>query len=325
MIGEKIKEDYLDTDDRIFKLKGIGSSHITINYAVFRVGRKYKSIAAVEGFQKHMQREQETPNAFTEKTINNRILIGSSYIYEDVKKYLIDCKIRTNSVIARDMLLTSSKGFFDKLLPDEKEKWIELNIKWLKEKFGDNCVYAVLHEDETTCHVHALIVPKLWSEYEKCYTLQNYRYFDGKAALSKLQDEYSRTMQTKFNLSRGLKFSKAKHVEIAKFYSMINRELDEKNVHSVCSKALNADLLEKKVMDLQNTLYTYKSFIEKSNIEKIELLNKLSETKQEKDLYEESIKTLAKIHNVKPYEIKKVLNYAQQNLKNVEVEKELEK
>jgi hypothetical protein len=77
-------------------------------------------------------------------------------------------------------------------------------------------------------------------------------------------------------------------------------------------------------MDLQNTLYAYKAFVEKSNIEKVELLQKLNETRMEKDLYEESIKTLAQLHKVKPYEIKKVLNYAQQNLKNVEVE-ELEK
>jgi hypothetical protein len=288
------------------------------------VGKKYKSIAAVEGFQKHMQREQETPNALTEKTINNRILIGSEHVYEDVKKYLENCKIRSNSVIARDMVFTASKGFFDRLLPEEKEKWIQLNVKWLKEKFGSNCVYAVLHEDETTSHIHALIVPKLWSEYEQSYTLQNYRYFDGKVALSKMQDEYAKNMQTTFNLSRGLKFSKAKHVEISRFYAMINKKLDENNVHSVCAKALNSDLLEKKVIDLQNTLYAYKSFIEKSNIEKVGLLNKLSETKQEKDLYEESIKTLAKLHNVKPFEIKKVLNYAQQNLKNIEAE-ELEK
>lgn len=322
MIGEHIREDCLNKDTRLFKVKGISSAHVKINYCICRVGRKYKSIAAVEGFQRHMQREQETPNAITEKTINNRILIGSPHVYEDVQEYLKNCKIRTNSVIARDMLLTASKGFFDKLQPHEKERWIQLNIKWLKERFGENCVYACLHDDETTLHMHCLIVPKLWNEKEQCYTLQNYRYFDGKVALSKLQDEYTKTMQTEFNLSRGLKFSKAKHIEISKFYSMINRELDEKNVHSVCAKALNADLLEKKVMDLQNTLYAYKAFVEKSNIEKIELLNKLSETKQEKDLYEESIKTLAKLHNVKPYEIKKVLNYAQQNLKNIEVEAE---
>ncbi|WP_120502313.1 hypothetical protein [Roseovarius sp. EL26] len=41
----------------------------------------------------------------------------------------------------------------------EYERWIELNIRWLKEMFGDRLVSVVEHVDEEYPHVHAFILP----------------------------------------------------------------------------------------------------------------------------------------------------------------------
>lgn len=41
----------------------------------------------------------------------------------------------------------------------EYERWIELNISWLKEMFGDRLVSVVEHVDEKHPHIHAFILP----------------------------------------------------------------------------------------------------------------------------------------------------------------------
>lgn len=137
----------MDTDDRLFKNKSITSTHISgRNYAIFRVGeRKLKSLPAIKGFEKHMERKQDTPNSDPWK--DNIRLIGTDDIYGDVKDYIKDCKLRKDSVIARDILLTASHDFFN-LPPEQLQKWIDLNAKFLKDSFGDNCRYATLHRDK---------------------------------------------------------------------------------------------------------------------------------------------------------------------------------
>ena len=41
----------------------------------------------------------------------------------------------------------------------EYERWIELNVRWLKEMFGDRLVSVVEHVDEEHPHIHAFILP----------------------------------------------------------------------------------------------------------------------------------------------------------------------
>lgn len=88
-------------------------------YAIFRVGeKKYKTIGSIEGYQRHMEREQETPNA--NPNISNVRLIGSNFIMQDVKEYIEGIKLRKNGVIARDLLLTASPKFFENLSIKDK-------------------------------------------------------------------------------------------------------------------------------------------------------------------------------------------------------------
>lgn len=40
------------------------------------------------------------------------------------------------------------------------EQWKKENVEWLQSYFGkDNVVSAVLHMDETTPHIHAVVIP----------------------------------------------------------------------------------------------------------------------------------------------------------------------
>ena len=181
------------------------SSHF---YAVFRVGKKYKTINSIKFFAKHMEREVEVLNANTK--IKNEILIGDKNIYGNVKEYIKDIKLRSNGVIARELLMTASLDFYKGLMQQDLEQWKVDNIKWLKDNYGDNCVYATLHKDEKTWHIHALIVPKFINNKGKTI-LSNTRYFDGIEKFRTWQDNYAESMQKHFKcLNRGVKYSKAK-------------------------------------------------------------------------------------------------------------------
>lgn len=42
---------------------------------------------------------------------------------------------------------------------EEYERWVELNVRWLKDTFGDQLVSVIAHVDEEYPHIHAFILP----------------------------------------------------------------------------------------------------------------------------------------------------------------------
>lgn len=296
-------------------------SHTGTNYyAIFRVGRRFKQLVQIKGFQAHMQREMEVPNS--NNKINNIILIGDKDIYNNVEKYLTGVKIRKDNVIATELLLTASHGFFN--MPEaERNRWIQHNISWLKKEFGNNCVYAVLHKDEYTYHIHTLIVPKFQNSKGKD-VLANKRYFGGPGRLSEWQDNYANNMQEVFRqLQRGTKFSKAKHVAIRNFYSLINENMNDKDIEQLAAKAKNAELTEIKLKSIQNTLQAYKNYSRKSDQEKEQLLldNKefqkhIKELNTKGEVYSQALDLLAYKYKVPKEVINQMVKYSEKSLSN---------
>ncbi|HCL4439585.1 recombinase [Clostridium botulinum] len=283
-------------------------------YAIFRVGeKKYKTIGSIAGYQRHMEREQQTPNANTD--ISNIRLIGSNFIMADVKEYIEGIKIRKNGVIARDLLLTASPAFFRDLSIQEKENWVNTNIAFLEKHFGENCVYATLHQDETTWHISALIVPRFWEEKKKKYVLANSRYFDGKKKLSEWQDKYSSFIKQQFKeLNRGQRGSKAHHVKISNFYRILNSELDNYNALEVIQKSKQSAVLKKELENVQSTLNKYKNYVKLTTLEKQELSNNLKNIKQDKEIFKETIKAMSEIYKISQQSIIKIIDSIDKNL-----------
>lgn len=303
---EKIKEPIY---------RSIGSGHY---YCVFRIGKRFKNMTNIRNFKRHMEREMQVLNA--NNSIKNEILIGSSNITDDVEKYLIGVKMRKDSVYATELLLTASPGFFKGTTKQDIDKWSALNKKWLEMQFGENLRYAVLHLDESTPHIHALVVPVF--ENDKGKVLANKRYFGGREKLRYYQDIYANEMQSTFkSLNRGIKFSKAKHIEIRHFYSMVNTELNENDLQQLCAKAKNGELLHIKLKAIQNTLQTYKEYSRKTDAEKQQLLenNKelkknIKELKQDNEVFKDALDILSQQYKLPQNAIKNVLKYASNSL-----------
>lgn len=271
MSWDDLKERPASTDVKKAIYKSSSGSHF---YSIFRIGTKYKTmdgkqnsgVNMIKNFQKHMEREINVTNA--NANIQNEILIGDKNIYENVKEYLKDVKVRKNSVYARELLQTASPDFFKGLSNKDLQKWKDENIKFLKDNFGTNCIYSTLHKDEKTWHIHSLIVPRFENKKGELI-LSNSRYFDGIEKMREWQNNYAKSMQEEFKcLNRGIKYSKAKHLTIRQYYTLVNESLNEKNIAQVLAKAQNNELLEIKIKAITKTLQVYKSYSSKSDIEK---------------------------------------------------------
>ena len=124
---------------------------------------------------------------------------------------------------------------------DRQDSWIDANLKWLKDTFGEeNLVSCVLHMDEKTPHIHAAIVPIVTGERRKAKKEQEdgKRKYHKKANTVRLcaddlfnrqtliayHDNYARVM-AKYGLQRGVRGSEARHTTTTQYY----RDIQKKN------------------------------------------------------------------------------------------------
>lgn len=68
-----------------------------------------------------------------------------------------DYNVRSNAIHALEIMMTASsnrpEGF-------DEDGWAKDSLKWCEDKFGkENIVFAVLHRDETTPHIHVQLIP----------------------------------------------------------------------------------------------------------------------------------------------------------------------
>ena len=198
-----------------------------MGYCFMDVG-KLKTQQAMIASTNHNFRRENVLNADPEKMHLNKVLIEmeSDTYWDELQKKIAESpvykkeKVRSNAVLGLEALLTYT-GSVDKNLFTQ-EAWEKKNIEWLKEEFGaDNVVSAICHYDETTPHIHAIIIPMRNGRL-------NARHFTaGPKALSQMQTRYYESMKV-FGLERGLKKSGASHTDIKRYYAMVNKALEEK-------------------------------------------------------------------------------------------------
>ena len=186
-------------------------------FAILRVA-KVKGGGGLGGCADHIERTRETPNAGPGGI---RYLVGGDPA-EEVRSRL-PAKVRKNAVVAVEHLLTASPEYFrphdpraaGEWDPVRTEAWARRAVDWLRATYGDNLASAVLHLDEATPHIHALVIPK--REDGKLDARSLYTPL----SLRKLQDSYASAMNP-LGLERGIKGSTAKHEDISRYYGRVN-------------------------------------------------------------------------------------------------------
>jgi hypothetical protein len=108
-------------------------------------------------------------NAEETKTHLNRRLLGPSDI--DPVAWCLERLngqyIPKNRILVVSMILEASPGYFRPgqagssglYFPEKLEPWVTASVDWLRENYESNIINATLHLDETTPHIHVLILP----------------------------------------------------------------------------------------------------------------------------------------------------------------------
>ena len=201
----------------------------------------------------HIERTVSPTNADQTRTCLNETLIDypdgvenrTQAIQYRIENAGITRKIRDDQVRALQVMLSGTHEDMLRIQSVGKlDQWCRDNIEWLQDTFGkDNVVSAVLHLDEKTPHIHATVVPIVTGERRKAQAEKNNgkKKYRKKAKdtvrlcaddvmmrdnLKQFQDTYAEKMQ-KYELTRGIKGSDARHISTPQYYRDLHAQNEE--------------------------------------------------------------------------------------------------
>lgn len=175
-------------------------------YAILRFQkRKAGSVASCE---RHNERKKEAyksnPDIDTERSKDNYHLVPPPrYTYKKEINRMVKeagCKVRRDSVMMVETLITASPEFMNSLPPEEQKEYFTRALEFLSERVGkQNILSAVVHMDEKTPHMHLCFVPLTEDK-----RLSAKEIVGNKKKLTWWQDEFWKHMVKKYpDLERG--------------------------------------------------------------------------------------------------------------------------
>jgi hypothetical protein len=232
----------------------------------------------------HIDKERTSDNEYLAGTQNDNFVTAfQNKIAES--EYYNTHDIRSNAVIALEAIsnypgeLKINESGWEIKDREKFEKWKTETVDFLKHKFGEeNVINIALHMDESTPHIHAVIIPM--HKNERGEKKLNYsHYVDGKSSLKALQTEYADALADT-GFERGVKDSPTK-VQTMKKMRADSVRFYEKELPPV-KKGQSAADYRKEINEL------YKGASVKAGISE----NKLKEMKSWKDLAAKKDKTI---------------------------------
>ncbi len=119
---------------------------------------------------------------------------------------------RKDAVVMNSFVVGSDKTFFDGLAKVEQYNFFSDCYKFFAERYGEeNIIAAVVHNDETTPHMHLNLMP-----VTKDGRLCSKQLFD-KPQLQQLQTDFYEEVGKRWGLQRGKEGSQKKHLSTAEF------------------------------------------------------------------------------------------------------------
>ena len=186
-------------------------------YAILRFQkRKAGGIAACE---RHNERKKEAyksnPDIDMERSKNNYHLVPPPrYTYKkEINRMVAEagCKVRKDSVLMVETLITASPEFMNSLPPEEQKAYFTMALDFLAERVGrQNILSAVVHMDEKTPRMHLCFVPITPDN-----RLSAKAFLGNQKSLSQWQTDYHERMSSRWNeLERGQSSmeTKRKHI-----------------------------------------------------------------------------------------------------------------
>lgn len=223
-----------------------------MSYAIMRMEKR--NAGNIVGMFKHNERKNEN---YSNEDINRelssqnyQLIECDSYkekINQEIKeRYKVNKSIRKDAVLCVETVFTSDKDFFDKLTPEQERLYFEKSVEFLKEQFGEkNIIFATVHKDETTPHLHAGFIP-MTDDGRLSYK----NFVNSKYDLIKLQDKYFEKMVEFFpELERGQnsKETKARHLANQEYKIQQKEKAMELQLEQINKNAMELEEKKKKL------------------------------------------------------------------------------
>lgn len=196
------------------------------HYAIMR-GEK-RNTGAMNGIVRHITRMQKTPNADVDQQHRNYAVLGPSWDdiagIHDAIEARTPSKYRRDAVRVIEYIVSASPQWFE-LNPHCEREYFEAATAWFRSEFGaENVVSAVVHNDESSPHMHLLVVPRDESSGQP--KLNAKRIFGNKGVLRRRQSEFSDVMAS-FGVERGKADPERRHTKVRDWYHG-HAQLDER-------------------------------------------------------------------------------------------------
>lgn len=194
-------------------------------FAIMRFA-KLKTGAPINGSVSHVARSRETDNADPKRRHLNYAIVGP--MHDDasgIRSAIADRtpeKYRKDAVRVLEFVITATPDWFEEN-PEQSVAYFDSAVDWLQDEFGaENVVSAVVHNDESTPHMHAYVVP-VDPDSGK---LNAKRLVGGRARMRELQSTFA-DHQSGYGVERGKPNPKRKHTPVGDWYDK-HTSLDER-------------------------------------------------------------------------------------------------
>lgn len=206
-------------------------------YGIIRMQKFHKD--AILGIQKHNQREGE--NSKNKDIDSTRTMLNYDFVNEDKIKYheeikkmtatRVKRKIRNDAVLVAEFFVSASPEYMHAMSPDEQRKYFEASLDHIAGKYGQqNILYAVVHNDEATPHMHVGFVPITDDR-----RLAAKEYFHGKTKIRRIQDDFHNYMNKRgYDIERG-EPSELQHKSVHEFKKQ-EREKELKHLQQLVAQ-----------------------------------------------------------------------------------------
>lgn len=245
----------------------------------------------LSGIQKHNERLNHTySNKMVDTSrshLNYDLVKGSELSYkETVDKHIADNivlkrALRKDAVLVNEWVISSDKEFFDKLSEQQVKEYFQTAVDYFNEKCDNHVIYATVHLDESTPHMHLGVVPIIDGK------LSSKKLFDRKM-LREIQDELPERLKSKgFDIERGILGSEQKHLTVKEYKA--NKQAISEMSEQIENLNVIKTHLEGRTDVLKGEVYKYTKEIEKLNTEQNRVQKSISEQKKESETLEKKI------------------------------------
>lgn len=214
-----------------------------MHYAIMRA-KKLKTFGNVAASLQHCFRDRETPNADEQRTHHNQHFAARSTdeAMGKLRRKLPE-KRRKDAVLAVEYVMTASPEWWKTASESQQQAFFHKSLTWLADKYGqENIFVATVHQDETSPHLSAFVVP-----LTRDGRLSAKEFIGDRRQMSADQTSFAQAVSS-LGLERGIAGSNATHQTIRDYYAGLNQAKEETEAIRVTPEDVRPRVLRKGIL-----------------------------------------------------------------------------